>query len=133
MVRLRREEGAVMIAKRVLVADDYEQARSLLCRILEKIGVRAIGVRNGCEAFFLAVTDPPDLILLDVNMPCMDGYEVLDRIKRHPSTCEIPVMIISGLDWSYERKLAMSLGAHDYLPKPVLISDLHEKVLSALR
>lgn len=114
------------------MADDYDQARSMLCRILEKSGVRAIGVRNGCEAFFLAVTDPPDLILLDASMPCMDGYEVLDRIKRHPRTCGIPVFITSGLDWSYERKLAMSLGAHEYLPKPIMISNLYEKVLAVL-
>jgi DNA-binding response OmpR family regulator len=79
------------------------------------------------------VVERPDLILLDVNMPGMDGYTTLEHMKRHPRTYEIPVMILSGLDWSYERGLALELGADDYLPKPVRVDDLRKKVESALR
>jgi DNA-binding response OmpR family regulator len=120
-------------AKKVLVADDYELARDVLCRILNDRGFKTEQARNGCEAFAKAVVDRPDLIPLDVNMPGMDGYTTLERMKRHPRTYKIPVMILSGLDWSYERGLALELGADDYLPKPVMVDELYEKVESALR
>lgn len=120
-------------AKKVLVADDYGLARDLLCRILHDHGFKTEQARNGCEAFAKALIDRPDLILLDVNMPGMDGYTTLEHMKRHPRTYEIPVMILSGLDWSYERGLALELGAVDYLPKPVRVDDFHKKVASALR
>jgi DNA-binding response OmpR family regulator len=119
--------------KKVLVADDYGLARDLLCRILNDLGFKTEQARNGCEAFAKAVVERPDLILLDVNMPGMDGYTTLEHMKRHPRTYEIPVMILSGLDWSYEHGLALELGADDYLPKPVRVDDLRKKVESALR
>ena len=119
--------------KKVMVADDYSLARILMCKILNEEGFTADQASNGREAFTKAVVSRPDLILLDVNMPCMDGYRTLEYLKRDPRTYQIPVMILSGLDWSYERRLALELGACDYLPKPVRVDDLHKKVKSALR
>jgi DNA-binding response OmpR family regulator len=119
-------------AKKVLVADDYSLARNLLCKILNDHGLDTQQAQNGYQAFSMALEDPPDLMLLDVNMPEMDGYRTLEYVKHHPLTFKIPVLILSGLDWSYDRKMALDLGAYDYLPKPVRADDLCMKVDSAL-
>jgi CheY-like chemotaxis protein len=74
----------------------------------------------------------PDVILLDVNMPGMDGYTALEQMKSHPQTDKIPVVILSGLDWSYERKQALELGAFAYLPKPIRVDELALELQRAL-
>ncbi len=100
----------------VLVIDDDPAARDLICRNLARQGVRAITADGGLDGLHAAREQQPDAILLDVLMPRMDGWSVLTALKTEPALAEIPVVMVSMLE---DREMAFSLGATDYLTKPV--------------
>ena len=100
----------------VLAIDDDPEARALLRRVLTKERFFVIEAANGMEGIRLAREIRPDCITLDVMMPGMDGWAVLSELKEDPELAEIPVVMVSILD---ERNLGFSLGASDYLTKPV--------------
>lgn len=100
----------------VLVVDDNRAVIDMLRRFLTDSRYRVLGAQSAEEALELANTSNPLLIMLDVMMPSHDGWEVLQHLKHHPNTMNIPVVICSILD---EEELAASLGADDYLRKPL--------------
>lgn len=102
----------------LLVVDDNETGRELLVRRLQRQGHRVSQACCGQAALELAVTSPFDLILLDVLMPGMDGFEVLRHLKSTPATRSIPVIMITGLDDLDGAVRSIKLGAEDYLPRP---------------
>ena len=111
--------GPALVAgtgRTVLVIDDDPQARDLLVRILSKEGFRAVGAPDGPTGLAWARTDRPLVITLDVLMPGMDGWEVLEALKSDPATATIPVIMVSVVD---ERQMGFALGASDYVTKPV--------------
>ncbi len=116
------EEGAVPesvgtgAAGTVLVIDDDPHVHDLLQRALTKKGYRVDAALNGAAGLARAREEPPDAILLDVLMPEMDGWEVLSVLKGDPSLASIPVVMVSMVD---EQGLGLSLGASDYMTKPV--------------
>ncbi|MDH3732486.1 MAG: protein kinase [Gemmatimonadota bacterium] len=103
---------------RILVVDDDENNREVLRRRLEREGHAPECAVNGVEALERVAESPYDLVLLDVMMPEMDGYETLDRLKGDPSTRDIPVIMISALDDIRSIVRCIENGAEDYLPKP---------------
>lgn len=109
------EEDAV---QRILVVDDEENNREVLRRRLEREGYRVELAHNGREALERVVEKAFDLVLLDVLMPEMDGYAVLERLKAAPATRDIPVIVISALDEMQSIVRCIEQGAEDYLPKP---------------
>ncbi|MGC9372397.1 MAG: response regulator [Thermovirgaceae bacterium] len=100
----------------VLIVDDEEAVRSNLSQVLERRGYRTLNAASGEEAIRLAKEHHPDVITLDVVMPDVDGWEVLQRLKSSRETCEIPILVVSV---SEERKRGFALGAVGYLTKPV--------------
>ncbi|UCF39867.1 MAG: protein kinase [Gemmatimonadota bacterium] len=111
-------EGAADGQARILVVDDVEDNRVLLERRLRRQGHAVESVDNGQVALEMAQTGSFDLILLDVLMPEMDGYEVLERLKQSPVTRHLPVIMISALDDLSSVVRCIERGAEDYLSKP---------------
>ena len=105
-------------APHVLVVDDIEDNRALLKRRLEKQGHVVASAANGKEALQMVAAQPPDLVLLDIMMPEMDGFAVLDRLKGDPATRDIPVIVISALDDVESAVRCIEQGAEDFLSKP---------------
>ena len=110
----------------VLVVDDEEQNRVLLRDPLEARGYEVAEAENGLKALELVAQRLPDVILLDVMMPHMDGFEVCRRIKKDPKTAHIPVLIVTALSDRKERLTGIGAGANDFLNKPI---DFHDVVL----
>ena len=102
----------------VLVVDDIEENRSVLQRRLEREGHTVACASSGPEALHLAAGESFDIVLLDVMMPHMDGYETLGRLKASDATRELPVIMISALDDIASIARCIERGAEDYLPKP---------------
>lgn len=104
---------------RVLVVDDIETNRRLLRVKLETRYYTVFDAANGPEALSMATEEQPDIILLDVMMPVMDGYEVCRRLKANPITSHIPVVMITALTDSEDRLRGLQAGAEDFLSKPI--------------
>jgi len=104
---------------RLLVADDNKVNRLLLARSLELQGHRTAMAENGLIAFEMLRSEPFDLLLLDINMPEMDGFEVLERLKADLALRDLPVIVTSALEGMANVVRCIELGAEDYLPKPV--------------
>ena len=102
----------------VLVVDDIEMNRDMLCSLLEADGHQTSVAENGRLALELLKAKPYDLILLDVMMPEMNGYQVLEHLKSDTSLRDIPVIVLSALDEIGSVVRCIELGAEDYLPKP---------------
>jgi CheY-like chemotaxis protein len=103
---------------RILIVDDDENNREVLRRRLVREGHATVDAVNGIDALEKVAADRFDLVLLDVMMPEMDGYETLQRLKRGPGTRDIPVIMISALDDLRSIVRCIESGAEDYLPKP---------------
>jgi len=102
----------------LLVVDDNATNRDVLSRRLELLGYGVAMAENGRDAMLAVRSRAFDLVLLDIMMPEMDGYEVLDRLKADPALRHIPVIMISGLDELESVAKCIQMGAEDYLPKP---------------
>jgi len=102
----------------VLVVDDTQLNLILLTRILEK-DYTILSARSGKEALDTAFANPPDLILLDIMMPEMDGFEVCRRLKDNPSTTHVPVIFITAKNEVEDEERGFSLGAADFIHKPI--------------
>jgi adenylate cyclase len=105
-------------AGRVLVVDDNRVNRQLLTRSLEREGHRVSAAETGRAALRLVRQDPPDVVLLDIVMPELDGVAVLERMKSDPALMHVPVIMISAVDEAESVVRCIEMGAEDYLPKP---------------
>ena len=111
---------------KVLIADDAESTAKMLIEVLSRYGYQPVLAMNGYEALAVARREQPDLILLDLRMPGMDGYEALTRLKRDPETRDIPILVMSAhaADPVQERLRLKRMGANDFLSKPFSLEDL---------
>ncbi|HET7293966.1 MAG TPA: response regulator [Vicinamibacteria bacterium] len=112
----------------VLIVDDNEKNLELLGDVLRSRAYRVRGALSGSQALKIAATRPPDLILLDLQMPDTDGYEVCRRLKHDPATREIPVIVISALDDVTDKVKAFEAGAVDYVTKPFQAPEVLSRV-----
>ncbi|MFA6613091.1 MAG: response regulator [Dehalococcoidales bacterium] len=117
---------------KILVADDDEMSRRLLEAVLTPKGYEVILAKDGIEAMNIALTQAPDLIILDIMMPGMDGYLTLNKIKEDDSTANIPVLMITAVGYDYNIKLANQLGASGYITKPIDLAEVRSTVASLL-
>ena len=117
----------------VLIVDDERHNRELLEIMLKPEGFLLLSAASGEEALALIARQPPDLILLDVMMPGMSGYDVAGKIKSDPATKNIPVIMLTALDDRNARMLGLNAGAEDFLTKPVDRPELSVRVRNLLR
>ncbi|HEX7173899.1 MAG TPA: response regulator [Pyrinomonadaceae bacterium] len=103
----------------VMVVDDSDDIREIICVRLRRMGYRVVEAANGEEAVKLTTRTHPDLILMDLSMPVMDGYEATRRIKAMPGCGGIPVVAVSAFCDSRSRHEALEAGCVEYVSKPV--------------
>jgi len=116
----------------ILVVDDNEMNRDLLSRRLRRAGHRVMVAENGRAALDQLASMPFDLVLLDIMMPELTGYEVLEIVKKDPALCHIPVVMITAATEEESIVRCLSLGADDHLPKPFNPAILRARVASSL-
>lgn len=118
----------VEMAPIIMVVDDEESVRMVVSFTLEKAGYQVINADCGDEALNAVVDNPPDLILLDLMMPNIDGWEVLQLLKSNPKTEGIPVCLLTAKGDIRNKMYALQQGAVDYITKPFKREELLEKV-----
>ncbi len=116
----------------IMVVDDDADTVSILARHLQREGFVAIEAVSGAECVRLAHENPVDVILLDLMMPEMDGFQVCRKLKEDPSTAEIPVIMITARDDLDARAEGMRLGVSDFLAKPVFRRQLANRIRAQL-
>jgi CheY-like chemotaxis protein len=115
-------------AKQILVIDDQPLIRDLLVCLLEADGHRVFAAASGKEGLVLARVLPLDLILLDVDMPGLNGLEVCAELKGGAATSQVPVIFISGRLSAHDRQQMTAVGAAGFLPKPFLLEQVRQAV-----
>ena len=118
---------------RILIVDDEPNNRLLLQVMLANDGYEIVTASAGTEALALVEQQPPDLIVLDVMMPGMDGYQVAARIKTNPATRHIPVIMLTALSDKNSMMHGLNAGAEEFLTKPVVRAELSVRVKNLLR
>ncbi|AEH50682.1 response regulator [Pseudothermotoga thermarum] len=116
------------MAKKILVVDDSDVLRKIVVFNLQKEGYSVFEARNGVEALQLVEQIKPDLVILDVMMPEMDGFEVLRRLRSNPAYNSIFVIMLTAKGGEEDPKIAASLGANGFLTKPFSPVKLLEEV-----
>ncbi len=117
----------------ILIVDDHPENLKILTQMLSQKNYKLRKAINGEMALNAAFSKPPDLILLDIVMPEMDGYQVCQHIKENPITSEIPVIFISALDEAFNKVKAFEMGGVDYITKPFQIKEVLARVQLQLR
>ena len=118
---------------KVLVVDDTPHNVKLLADLLGVKGYAVATAVNGEEALAKVASDPPDLVLLDVMMPGLSGYDVCRQLRADPQTALLPIVLVTSLDPQGERVKGIEAGADDFLPKPINQAELFARVRSLLR
>jgi len=119
-------------AKILVVDDEPDYVSTIQCR-LEWCHYKVITATNGKEALEKAINEKPDLILLDTNMPVMNGHEMLERMRKDPILKGIPVIMVTAFCEAKDIATASSYGIKDYFAKPFDFAELMEKIANALQ
>lgn len=113
---------------KILLVEDNEMNMDMLSRRLDRKGYSVIHAVNGREAIEKATSDAPDLILMDLSLPEIDGYEATKRLKQEDVTKQIPVIVLTAHALKSDREKAYSIGCDDYDVKPINFSRLLDKI-----
>ncbi len=117
---------------RILVVDDESDCLSIIQCRLEWCNYEVITAVNGAEGLQIAENENPDIVLLDTNMPVMDGREMLVRMRKHPILKDTPVIMVTAICGMQDIEAAAALGIADYITKPVDFTSLLEKISNIL-
>ena len=114
--------------KTVLVVDDYDEVRLITRRVLESFGYRVVEAASGSEAVRVAQADSPDLILMDLSMPAMDGFATIHHLRKLLGLRDVPIIAVSAHTAREVREDALAAGCRDFITKPVHIEMLKSAV-----
>jgi CheY-like chemotaxis protein len=114
--------------KTVLVVDDYDEVRFVTRQALESFGYRVLEAASGTEAVRVAQSDSPDLILMDLSMPAMDGFATIHQLRRLVGLRDVPVIAVSAHTAREIREDAIAAGCRDFITKPVHLEKLKSAV-----
>ena len=120
-----------MDKKKILIADDEPSIRLTIRSMLEKDHI-VLEATNGEEAVYIAKGQKPDIILMDLMMPKMDGYTACSEIKAEQTTSMIPVIILTAIGHEFNKKFAMEIGANGYITKPFTSQELMDVITPLL-
>jgi two-component system cell cycle response regulator len=118
--------------KRILVVDDKPSSRELVRTVLTNEEYEVIEASDGCEALDRMRTEPPDLVLLDLHMPGLDGYAVVAAARSDPALTAVPIIAVTASAMTGDRERALTAGFNSYLAKPVSISVLKTEIARLL-
>lgn len=117
----------------ILIIDDDPLIRRIVTRTLDTKGYRVMEARSGAEGLEAAFQDPPDLILLDLMMPGLDGFAVCAALRQNPATTNIPILMLTALDQTDSKVRGLQTGADDYITKPFDMDELEMRIEAHLR
>ena len=118
---------------KVLLVEDNEMNRDMLSRRLERRGYQVVLALDGQQGLDLARSEAPDLILMDMSLPVLDGWEATRQLKAAPETRTIPIIALTAHAMSSDRDKALAAGSDDYDTKPIELPRLLEKIEALLR
>jgi CheY-like chemotaxis protein len=108
----------------IMVVEDYDDTRMLLKQALEMLGYSVLEASNGQEAVDIADRERPDLILMDLDLPILDGIAATQRIRQQEHMESVPIVALTAYPLSYSRVKAFAKGCNEYMPKPIDMSEL---------
>jgi two-component system, cell cycle response regulator DivK len=117
---------------KILVVEDNETNRDLLRRRLERKGHQVITANDGEQGYSLAHTEVPDLVLMDISLPGMNGWQVAQLLKTNDITRHIPIIVLTAHALISDREKAFETGCNDYETKPIEFGRLHQKIENLL-
>ena len=121
------------MSSRVLIVEDEPDIRELVVHHLKREGYQVSAASGGEEALRLVQAAPPDLVILDLMMPAMDGLEVCRRLRQDPATASLPIVMLTAKGDEVDRVLGLEIGADDYVVKPFSPKELLARVRAVLR
>lgn len=110
--------------KTIMVVEDYDDTRQLLKIGLEQLGYSVLEASNGQEAVDIAERERPDLILMDLDLPILDGIAATQRIRQHEDLESVPIVAVTAYPMSYTHVKAFAKGCNEYMPKPIDMTEL---------
>jgi two-component system, cell cycle response regulator DivK len=113
---------------KILIVEDNSDMRDLVCLIVERLFYLPVLACHGKEGLEKAITEKPQLILMDMRMPVMDGWEAARALRSHPDTKNIPILATTALFRPHELRTCLEAGCNDYLVKPFSCIDLQSKI-----
>jgi CheY-like chemotaxis protein len=119
-------DGGVM--PKILIVEDNEASRDMLSRRLERRGYHVISAPDGEQGYSLACSDMPDLILMDISLPEIDGWEVISLLKTNHATRPIPIIVLTAHGLINDRARALAAGCQNYHAKPIDFARLTEQI-----
>ena len=117
---------------KILIVEDHPDMRELLCLILESLDYIPIIASHGEECLEKAIAEKPQLILMDMMMPGMDGWEAAKTVRANPETKKIPILATTALFRPHELKTCLEAGCNDYIVKPFSVQNLRGKIRELL-
>lgn len=121
-----------MMKKKVLVADDKATSRELVRTVLEKAGYELYEAASGADAVRTAKEVKPDLVILDLHMPELDGFAVFEELRREVAFTELPILALTASAMQGDRERALAIGFTGYITKPIRLGDLRNEVARLL-
>ena len=118
---------------KILLVEDNEMNRDMLSRRLERRGYQVVIAVDGAQGVQMAQAEKPDLILMDMSLPVLDGWEATKRLKADPATCGIPVIALTAHAMAADREKALAAGCDDYDIKPIEFPRLLGKIEAFLQ
>jgi CheY-like chemotaxis protein len=112
----------------IMIVEDYDDTRILLRRVLERLGYSVLEASNGQEAVDIADREHPDLILMDLDLPILDGIAATQRIRKQPEMEKVPIVAVTAYPMSYTHVKAFAKGCNEYMAKPIDTTELERLV-----